>query len=60
MKYRISQTVRDTHGFQTWTVDADTPEEALELHEAGQSDFEMEEVEVVSLEPAKIDDVEEA
>lgn len=59
MKYRIATTIEAAHGTQWWAVDADSPEEALRLHNAGESKFDEEEIEVTELAEPTLDDVEE-
>ena len=45
----LAVTGPDRAGTQHWRVTASSPEEALEKHKRGQSDFEFEEVEVTAL-----------
>lgn len=49
MKYRLIFPVEDTHGTQSWLVDACDEEDAIKKHKAGESVFEYEEVEVLHL-----------
>lgn len=56
--YLICTPVVRASGTQHWRVTASSPEEALEKHRRGQSDFEFEEVEVTALgEPEIIEEV---
>jgi len=45
--YRIAQNVVRARGYRTFLVKADSKEEALAKHEAGESEFEDEELEVL-------------
>ena len=48
-KYIITCQVEETHGFQYWTVEAESEKDALKQHSEGKSAFESEEIEVLSL-----------
>jgi hypothetical protein len=51
--------VKNASGFQSWTVAAKNAEEALKKHKKGESDFEMEEVEVTGLGEAEVEEIED-
>lgn len=57
-QYRISQQVKDVYGHQYWLVDAESVEEAIELHNKGKSEFEDSDLEVMDLEDIDEDCVE--
>ena len=48
-RYLIQTPVKRASGWQSWYIVADSPEEALELHKAGYSEYMDEEVEVTAL-----------
>lgn len=48
-KYRLTVDVEEVHGHQYFEVVADSEAEGIAKHEAGESEFIEEEVEVVSL-----------
>jgi len=45
--YRIAQDVVRARGYRTFVVEADSKEEAMAKHEAGESEFEDEELDVL-------------
>lgn len=59
-KYQILVDVRSVSGTQLWEVAADSPEDALAKYNAGEGDVVGEEIEVTSLEEARLSDVSEA
>jgi chromosome segregation ATPase len=54
MKYLLTCGIKEASGHQCWTVDADSPEDALAKFKAGEGDFYAEEVEVTSLDEPDI------
>lgn len=50
-KYRVTYDVLKATGFQSYTIEADTPEQAETLVRKGGGEFEAEEVEVYELSP---------
>lgn len=56
MKYRITCEVKQTHGEQTFLVDADSEDDALAKHKDGLSEFEAEEIEVVALGEPRVEE----
>ena len=58
-KFRITRNVESASGFQTYTCDAKTKEDALRLFQQGKGEFEFEEVEITELSPAELDDIED-
>ena len=59
MRFRITCAVEKAEGQQTWVVNAKNEKEALGKHEAGRSEFEGEEIEITSLGPPEIEEIEE-
>lgn len=49
MKYRITREIEQSNGTQTWIVEANSKEEAIKNYNAGEGEFEAEEVEVTEL-----------
>jgi hypothetical protein len=49
-QYRLIYEVTSVHGVQSYLVEAENEEDALEKHNNGKSDFEGEELEVTDLE----------
>jgi len=58
-KYHINTSIKSASGFQTWEIEADSPEQAFELFNSGEGNVVQEEVEITELEKPDIDDVEE-
>lgn len=58
-QFRITRNVESASGFQTYTCDAKTKEDALRLFQQGKGEFEFEEVEITELSPAELDDIED-
>jgi hypothetical protein len=56
-KYLIHANIQKASGTQTWSVTADSPEDALRKHKAGESAFYGEQVEVTSLSEPTIEDI---
>jgi hypothetical protein len=57
MKYRINVDVLEAYGWQQYVVEADSPEEALEKHNAGESEYDDQELEVYKTGVPKLCDV---
>jgi hypothetical protein len=57
-QYRVLANVVAVSGFQTWIVEADSPEDAIQRHKQCLSEFESESIEVMQTE-VRIEDVEE-
>ena len=49
MKYSITVDVERVDGWQMYEVEADSQQEAIEKHKAGESEFVTENLEVVAL-----------
>ncbi len=47
MLYRITCPITKMRGSQTYTVEADSEDEALRKHDAGESDYENQEIDVL-------------
>lgn len=54
MKYRIDCGVKSARGWQSFTVEAGSKEEALRKHAEGESEYLDEEVEVTELEKPQV------
>ncbi|MCK5604918.1 hypothetical protein KAR91_23715 [Candidatus Pacearchaeota archaeon] len=50
MKWNLDVDITRASGWQTWQVEADTKEQAIELFEKGDGDVIAEEIEVTNLE----------
>jgi len=57
-KYHINTKIKSAKGFQTWEIEADSSDNALELFKNGEGNVVEEEIEITSLEIPDIDDVE--
>jgi hypothetical protein len=60
VKYRLTCAVTSAHGAQTFTVEASSPDEAIAKHKLGESEFEEEEVEVMSLGEPDVEEIKPA
>ena len=58
MRYRLTFPITSTHGSQTFTVEASSPQEAKQKHTDGESEFEAEEVDVMSLGEPDVEEIE--
>lgn len=58
-KYLVCADIESAQGSQTWTVEAETEEEAIEIMNGGGGEFDCEEVEVTALGPYYIGGEEE-
>lgn len=57
MRLSIDVEAKDFNGHQTWTMEAETPEEALQKYKNGEGEISGEEIEVTSLEEPSLKDV---
>jgi hypothetical protein len=57
MKFRLTFPVLSAHGSQTFTVEANDKDDAITRHNAGDSEFEAEEVEVQHLGKPDVDPI---
>jgi hypothetical protein len=57
-KYCVLANVVSVSGFQTWIVEAESPEDAIERHNQGLSEFEGQSIEVTQT-TVRLEDVEE-
>jgi len=58
-KFLVVKQIKSASGYQAWSIEARSPEEACELVDAGGGEFDHEEVEVTSLENADPQECEE-
>lgn len=58
-RYLITVDVKQARGSQQFAVEAETPEEAVALFNAGEGEYVSEEIEVVDLHPVSLENVEE-
>ncbi len=58
-KYTLRTEVLAARGWQTWTVEAESEEEAIRLHDEGMDELEDEEIEVHELGKPKVIEVED-
>ena len=56
-EFRIEAHVDAAHGTQTFKINAETKQDAIDIFNKGGGDFVEQDVEVVSLDPVSLEDV---